>query len=277
MFCHQPFNIKNPRWPFHGTKYIQVPCGKCLACIQRKARDWNFRLRAEVRNSLNTYFVTLTYNEECRPKDGVSKRDVELFLKKVRENFPYESFRYFLISEYGPTRSHRPHYHGVFMFNDKVYSRIELRNILEKCWPKGFIRVSKITPARIYYCCRYAWKPKTLPKNQNEPFMSCSRRPAIGKCFLTDKLVNQQKQLLEDSVITGGYKVRMPRYYRDKIFTQEEKEIIADKIKNAADEYMENAIAELGYKDVSVRELKNYQLWEKRQLRIFEKKNKRKL
>lgn len=276
MFCHKPITIKNPRWPKHGTLYIQVPCGKCLACIQRKATDWNFRLRSEVKNSLCSFFVTLTYNEENIPSNGVSKEDITLFLKRLRNYFPKESLRYFCIAEYGPT-TFRPHYHGVFMFTDKSRSVGEFRQYLDKSWSVGFVSVSKVTPARIYYVCRYSFKPKILPEDKEKPFMSCSRRPAIGLSYLTEKKVLDLQEKKTDYVHNSGYEVRLPRYYKQKIFSRTQLDEISDQVSKKADEYFEKVVDKLGYEGAALNDYGNYKLWEKRQLDLFNKKNKRKL
>lgn len=63
---------------------------------------------------------------QCMPFGYIgylSKRDIQLFLKRLRKNIYYEfrerkpevaqgSVRYFIIGEYGPT-TYRPHYHGI--------------------------------------------------------------------------------------------------------------------------------------------------------------------
>ena len=49
--------------------------------------------------------------------------------------------------------------------------------------------------------------------------MLSSRRPAIGKCFLTDSMVSYHRNRLQViSILENGNKVALPRYLRDKIF-----------------------------------------------------------
>lgn len=50
----------------------------------------------------------------------VSKRHIQLFLKRVRKSIPPRSLKYFICSEYGP-RTIRPHYHGIFFTNLDKY------------------------------------------------------------------------------------------------------------------------------------------------------------
>ena len=76
--------------------------------MARKRQQWAFRLQQELKVSSSSHFVTLTYNEEnlTKSKDGipiVSKRDIQLFIKRLRKALPSYKLRYFLVSEYGPT------------------------------------------------------------------------------------------------------------------------------------------------------------------------------
>lgn len=72
----------------------------------------------------------------------VSKRDIQLWLKSIRvildnrfKNEKFRSFRYYLISEYGPTPpTHRPHYHGVLFFDSQEVAQYALEQLLYPCW-----------------------------------------------------------------------------------------------------------------------------------------------
>lgn len=66
--------------------YILVPCGKCLLCRDKKAKDMATRATCETAAAeYPPLFVTLTYEDNYLPEDGVNKRDVQLFLKRFRE------------------------------------------------------------------------------------------------------------------------------------------------------------------------------------------------
>lgn len=192
MMCANP--IRYPKWADHP-----VPCGQCMNCRVNKQRKWVARILLEDRYSdpdKETLFVTLTYQtqhlpiRECLdPLTGelqnlpeLSKRDVQLFLKKYRQEISKQdrTIRYFAVGEYG-TKTFRPHYH-LLIFNGKP----EDEPIINKCWGKGFTSVGiGDLKKRAAYTAQYTTKKMT---KGNDPrllgrvpeFMICSRRPGIG-------------------------------------------------------------------------------------------------
>ena len=87
--------------------FLATPCRKCALCRKRNAREWMFRAVAETQSSRSVpYFITLTYNPVHRPADGVDKKHVQDFLKRLRQilirdhNYD-ERIRYFAAAEYG--------------------------------------------------------------------------------------------------------------------------------------------------------------------------------
>ena len=58
-------------------------------------------------------FITLTYNDENLPNPPVvSKREAQLFIKRLRKLLYPKLFRYYIVGEYGD-KSNRPHYHAL--------------------------------------------------------------------------------------------------------------------------------------------------------------------
>lgn len=78
MKCPSPVTIKNPNPLKKG--YIAVPCGKCGACRKNRRASWTFRLTKEAKNSKNSFFVTLTYNDEEIP---TIKNEIPTLKKKT--------------------------------------------------------------------------------------------------------------------------------------------------------------------------------------------------
>lgn len=109
-------------------KYDIIPCGKCLGCFLEKARDKAVQLSLEKMNpeykKNECWFITLTYEDEYLPihtyKDeetgsefsGASTelRDLQNWIKKLRDNHPNKNIRYMAAREYG-SNTLRPHYH----------------------------------------------------------------------------------------------------------------------------------------------------------------------
>lgn len=124
-----------------------------------------------------------------------SKRDIQLWLKNVREDIkqnlkPYESnsIRYYIISEVGPT-THRCHYHGIIFCKDKEISEYLIRHALYKNWKmcsevRFFPFVKYCDSQTANYVSSYVAGLGRLPKiYQNvsiRPFRLSSKSPAIG-------------------------------------------------------------------------------------------------
>lgn len=95
-------------------------CGKCLACKAQKVNEYIIRFNAETAVSGSTFFLTLTYANDHLPPFGVSKTQVQRFLKRLKFAFlPDIHFKYVVIAEYGG-RFYRPHYHFNLWFDKQV-------------------------------------------------------------------------------------------------------------------------------------------------------------
>lgn len=222
---------------------IYVPCGKCEACLTNRRSQWTFRLKQELKQAESCNFITLTYDDVHLPfkhidKFGglcpvVSKRDVQLFLKRLRKKIQPFKIRYFLVSEYGP-QTYRPHYH-LLLFNFPNVLKNKLDDFLSESWDLGFIRVDPVNDARIHYVTGYCLDGSQLPDYLPKNFMLCSRRPGIGSNFCDVRgVVDYCRDNVSDmwSFSTSGgevNRVKMPRYYRDKLFDDELRDAITIK------------------------------------------------
>lgn len=71
--------------------HINIPCGKCGRCLQRRKMEWGFRMQDELIHSKTAYFVTLTYNPENVPynkygqKTLIPTRQIDLEIKAQEE------------------------------------------------------------------------------------------------------------------------------------------------------------------------------------------------
>lgn len=225
---------------------IAVPCGRCEACIHSAAQEWRVRINEEFKVSKNALFFTLTYQDDKIPIvpswtfDGeqvficsVRKRDVQLFLKRLREEFRKIDknckLRYYIVSEYGP-RTKRPHYHGV-IFNIPCYDPLrdvslkKTIDIIYKCWDNGFVSADKVNPERIGYVTKYLSCTADLPHeyrmSHTKPFRMMSQ--GLGRSYLENPDVYLwHKDGLKTYTMDGRFKNVLPRYYKRKLFTDEE-------------------------------------------------------
>lgn len=217
---------------------MHVPCGKCLACRINKRREWTLRLCHEEVFSDSAFFVTLTYDEDHVPIDdngnyGVYKKDVQDFMKRLRSDNEGVKIRYFCNSEYG--EKGRPHYH-MLLFNvpqEKMFKDARLirrnRSVSFTCpylmdvWKCGNVEFGIASKERAGYCAKYFIDRKSVDPILSPNFSIMSRRPGIGFAYqeaITDKV---RKYHLHYCLNSCGTYVALPRYYRDKIYTDEER------------------------------------------------------
>lgn len=224
MRCLEPMSIQKPG---QGNKYnrITVPCGKCAACYQNKQNNWVTRLELQLKYSSNCYFVTLTYEE--MPEDlSISKRELQLFFKRLRKNYKLEKLKYFAVGEYGENFQ-RPHYH-LLLFNF-IKDQFKAHDAIFETWNNGFIHMGTITTASIKYATKYCLKLNEIyPPNVEKPFQLISN--GLGFEYLKKHGEWHQSEDYRDFIpFPGNIKVAMPRYFKEKLYNKETLEHIAER------------------------------------------------
>lgn len=229
MPCDSPHYVTNPSFPSASNEeQVPVPCGACPLCQKRRINQWVFRLQQERKDADTCHFITLTYDNDHVPRtphgfNTLDKTDVQKFMKRLRKmDDSGKKIRYYFCGEYGKTTM-RPHYHAI------IYDAPE--SLIDKAWSLGVTDVRNVkSTAAIAYVLKYMVKGKKIPmfaKDDRQPeFALMSKRmgagyidnPAIRKWHKADLTRNYVVDL-------GGHKIPMPRYYRDKIFNEHEKEL----------------------------------------------------
>lgn len=118
------------------VKYYELPCGHCVGCREDQAREWSNRLLMEYQYNKDAWFLTLTYSkwyEDHLKRDGVDlatgeykkwlsldKRDLQLFMKRLRKRFSDQKLRFYAAGEYGE-KNERPHFH-LIIFGLKLHT-----------------------------------------------------------------------------------------------------------------------------------------------------------
>lgn len=220
-----------------------VPCGKCFECRKRFASNWSFRLMQEYKVSSSGQFITLTYDTKHVPisPNGfmeLRKRDLQLFFKRLRkahlrgikgnmggsDTVSYGRIKYYAVGEYGG-KTRRPHYH-IILFN----SRVEL---IQKAWDKGDVHYGSLTEASVGYTLKYVCKPKWKRDHKNDDreseFSLMSK--GLGLNYLTENMIKWHLDDLEKRQyvnLPDGKKASLPRYYRDKIYSDDQKSILLE-------------------------------------------------
>lgn len=195
----------------------RVPCGKCKGCLREKKRIWTHRLVAESRCHEQNAFLTLTYAPEHLPVDAkINKRDIQLFLKRLRNN--YGNLRYFITGEYGEQFG-RPHYHALIFGHDFLGGAERMRNhefnnrILDAIWRCGEVTIGTVTEASCAYVAGYVQKKM----EDEETFTMMSKKPPIGKDYILrpENIDNMRRhRALTDKT---GIKTSIPPIYRQWI------------------------------------------------------------
>lgn len=217
-----------PKIKDERTQYVTIGCNKCIECMKKKTRDWKVRLNEEIRTDNSGKFVTLTFNEESLNKfknelkntppelleNEIATRAVRLFLERYRKKYK-KSVKHFLITEKGHTNTERIHLHGLIFTNNNI----------EKIWQYGYIFTGQfVNEKTINYITKYITKIDFLHKDF-VPKILCS--PGIGKNYINrlDSKRNHYNENTNETYITRtGTKLPLPIYYRNKLYTDEQKE-----------------------------------------------------
>lgn len=222
--CLNPWYKKLHETGILRYDYVKLPCGKCVECRSARANDWRKRLMLENDCSLSSFFVTLTYDNDHLPSDGVRLDHLQKFFKRLRNVAP--TFRYYACGEYGDLFG-RPHYHFVIFFREAV-DTFEFGNLCNRCWSSGNVVVGTVTPASISYVTKYIVKGFGQDYGPfNKPFQVMSRRPALGSDFIDDRKKDYYNDSSSELVyLHHGNTYYLPRYFKKKMLTEERKKEI---------------------------------------------------
>lgn len=225
MKCDTPFWVL----PKAALEKVPVPCGKCPNCKRRRVDSWVFRMLQEDKVSTSSYFITLTYDTRFVPisENGfmtLRKSDFQDYMKRLRKLCVGDQIKYYAVGEYGTQKS-RPHYHAI------VFNVTDPANF-ERAWMLGGTligrtQVDTVTGDSIAYVVKYIdksiYKRKHSRDDRVSEFSLMSKR--LGASYLSDQVVRYHKADLSRLYVTrpGGFRSALPRYYREKIYTDEEK------------------------------------------------------
>lgn len=192
MLCRNPF----------VSAGIAFGCGQCMPCRYNRRRIWQHRIMIECGQHSDNAFVTLTYSDDkLPPLDSLVPRDIQLFLKRLRERVNPSRFRFFAVGEYGDETG-RPHYHvGLFGFRSCSYGQSRYSKRVVSCcywcdlvrdtWGKGNVYLGKMESDSAGYICGYVVKKMT---GKDDPrlrgrfpeFARMSLKPGIGASGMWD-------------------------------------------------------------------------------------------
>lgn len=241
--CLYPTFVRNPKYkPNKKNKgkppvcldrrlyYIPTKCGCCIECRKEKQREWRVRLDEELRTNYG-YFITLTVSPEgikeleertnlsweLNPNE-IATKALRLFLERVRKDTG-KSIKHWCVTELGE-KNDRIHLHGIF-FGQKS------AELIKKHWKYGFSFIGQYCNSRsVNYMTKYMLKVDIKHPTFKQIVLTSS---GIGSGYM-DRLdylwqkQNYKKIEVATYTFRNGTKMAMPRYYKNKIFTDKERE-----------------------------------------------------
>lgn len=228
MRCTRPITLKE-------KPNLLLRCRKCLSCQIAKRKEWAFRCLKEAEEYKSNSFLTLTYSEENKPYNGLDRRDLTLFIKRLRKKLSPRKIKYMACGEYGDNTD-RPHYHLILFgydFPDKEYLKttkkgeiIYFSKELDELWGLGLSSIGSVTYASASYVAGYVHKKFNSTLEEEIKHYTCPVTGVIKtKEFIASSqgiglryLERYKKQLINlDFVSNGSTKQGLPEYFNNRL------------------------------------------------------------
>lgn len=268
MQCLSPVIVKAKELYIDGFNTQKFPCGRCPACIKKRASHWSFRLRQELKRSISAMFLTLTYADETVPytedgKQTLRYKDHQDFMKRLRKNVSLTHpsnppLKYYAVGEYGE-ETQRPHFHSI-LFNVPHGVR-HTEEVMNEIWQHGKTDIRKVEAGSIAYVCGYLNKELKLSKGDTRKPAKSFMSKGLGENYLTENIQHYYKKKLHPYLkIEDGLQISMPRYYKEKLYNFEEKAWVKHYAKEHIEENMLDEIQEAEVARVS------FQTWSEKNI-----------
>lgn len=254
--CLYPKLVKNPRYkpnkknggnvPEMRDKrigFVPVGCGECMECMKQKANTWKMRLLEEIKyNKTKGNFVTFTFSNEAYTKlkeevkaempgirgydldNQIATKAVHRFRERWRKHTK-KSPRHWIITELGSGETEHLHMHGIIWTDDT-------ENIAKR-WMYGFVTIGDgkgrnyVNEETIGYMTKYVTKLDELHKYYKPKILTS---PGIGKDFVSShnagKCAYKGAETETVYITNTGHKLNLNVYWRNKIYTEEERELL---------------------------------------------------
>jgi len=207
-----------------------------MECRKKRGREWSIRLQEEIRHDKTGIFVSLTlsneafrelYNKVMQEEsaeinaydldNAIATKAVRYYLELDRK-YNGKAAKHWLITELGHNGTENVHLHGI------IFGRTK-EEITDR-WKHGWVYCGTyVNEKTINYIIKYATKVDEKNKGFKGKILSSK---GIGSSYTKrgDARANAYtKQGTKESYITRqGTKMGLPTYYRNKIYTEEQKE-----------------------------------------------------
>lgn len=216
---------------------VPVACGRCMECRKAEARKWQIRMLEDIRHNKNGIMVTLTFSDksirklkkEVIEKRGYEPKGYELdneiatiatrrFVERWRKENK-KSVRHWLITELGHNGTENIHMHGI-IWTDRP------KEDIKRHWGYGFTWEGDYVSERtVNYIIKYVHKQDKDHKEYKPKILTSA---GIGGAYIEREDAKRNKyregETKEYYRTRSGNKMSLPVYYRNKIYTDEEKE-----------------------------------------------------
>lgn len=219
------------------TLAVPIGCGKCYECMRSESREAKVRLHEELKhNKMKAHFVTLTFNPETY-KELINKTKLigyeadnyvcAIAMRRFNERYRKKynkAIRHWAITELGGGRYEHVHIHAIMWHNGPSEE-------IEQIWNAEKVKYGYVYIGKVYegitanYIVKYMTKVDPLHKAYTPKRLSSN---GIGKGYINSLSAQKNKfngeKTDENYILPTGHKIPLPKYYRNKIYTEEEKE-----------------------------------------------------
>lgn len=245
------------------TRALFVPrkCERCIECKQQKARDWMIRLQEDIKTNTNAKFITLTFSNEGLTKalgevmadkptnwdmkgyeldNAIATKAVRMWNERHRKKYK-KACRHWLITELGHQGTDNIHMHGIIWMNENMISgkgkkqqTIHWTDELAERWGYGWVwthkmegekKINYVNNRTVNYITKYVTKTDELYKHYTPIILSS---PGIGSNYTNTHAAIRNKyngqQTRNYYRTENGYKMSLPKYWKNKIYNDEERE-----------------------------------------------------
>ena len=172
--------------------------------------------------------ISRKYSIDKENANEIATKETRLFLERIRRVLR-KSVKHWIVTEKGHTNTRRIHIHGIFFAQDGM-SQQSLIWLLKNNWIAGYSYNGKYVNERtINYVSKYLTKTD-LDNVDFEGKVLAS--PGLGRNFMKSWNGRQIKYIpkteiqrtTETYVFRNGAKAPLPKYYKEKLFTEDERE-----------------------------------------------------